>query len=97
MIKVRLVTFFSYYMEVHRRKGWGRVQDVIGSCCGTQLEQPKAVANGAPLDFAGGKPSGSFSQVCQEGYGAVPLSGNVVNIFVEWAGGSCRESGTARN
>jgi len=24
MIKVRLVTFFSYYMEVHRGKGWGR-------------------------------------------------------------------------
>lgn len=57
----------------------------------------KAVANGAPLDFAGDKPSGSFSQVCQEGCGAVPLSGNVVNLPVGWAGGSCRESGTARN
>lgn len=97
MIKVRLVTFFSYYMEVHREKGWGRVQGVIGSCCGAQLGQPKAVAGGAPLDFAGDKPSGSFSQVCQEGCGAVPLSGNVVNLFVGWAGGSCRESGTARN
>lgn len=97
MIKVRLVTFFSYCMGVHREKGWGRVQGVIGSCCGAQLGQPKAVADGAPLDFAGDKPSGSFSQVCQEGCGAVPLSGNVVNLFVGWAGGSCRESGTARN
>lgn len=55
------------------------------------------MAGGAPLDFAGDKPSGSFSQVSLEGFRVIPLPGNVVNLFVGWAGGSCRESDTARN